>query len=231
LLIEGLLIGPHFHRVARHLWLHVHFTSHSSYVWQVMSPDVYWYSLIFIYSLSHLFLFKTMKEKHLVVTIISWMLERALRNKVSLMYNEKLFTSNHYKFMNKTVKTTLTIISKLNLYVENNFITDLDVLTIQNDYNVIWPHIFKSYETQEVSRLLIMKNIDQIQPDECWIMRFNSRKWHWNLIKARCFKPVSNDWRIHIWNNDNNIDSLDWHYSSWLNHTKQQDHSHYHSYC
>jgi len=33
LLIEGLLIGPHFHRVARHLWLHVHSTSHSSYVW------------------------------------------------------------------------------------------------------------------------------------------------------------------------------------------------------
>jgi len=34
-LIEGLLTGPHFHRVARYLWLHVHFTSHSSYVWQV----------------------------------------------------------------------------------------------------------------------------------------------------------------------------------------------------
>jgi len=37
LLIEGLLIGPHFHRVARHLWLHVHSTSHSSYVWQMLS--------------------------------------------------------------------------------------------------------------------------------------------------------------------------------------------------
>ncbi len=49
--------------------------------------------------------------------------------------------------MDKTVKTTLMIISKLNLYVENNFITDLDVLTIQNDYNVIWPYIFKSYKT------------------------------------------------------------------------------------
>ena len=61
----------------------------------------------------------------------------SLRSKVNSTYNEKLFTSNHYKFMDKTVKTTLIIISKLNLYVENNFITDLDVLTIQNDYNVI----------------------------------------------------------------------------------------------
>ncbi len=44
------------------------------------------------------------KEKHLVVTVISQMLERVLRSKVNLMYNEKLFTSNCYKFMNKTVK-------------------------------------------------------------------------------------------------------------------------------
>jgi len=29
------------------------------------------------------------------------------------------------------------IILKLNLYVENNFIINLDVLIIQNDYNVI----------------------------------------------------------------------------------------------
>ena len=53
------------------------------------------------------------------------------------MYNEKLFTSNHYKFINKMIKTTLTIISKSDLYIENNFIADLDVLTVQNDYNVI----------------------------------------------------------------------------------------------
>ena len=58
------------------------------------------------------------------------------------------------------IKTILTIISKLNLYIRNNFIINLDVLTIQNDYNVIWPHVFKSYETQEVDRLFIMKNID-----------------------------------------------------------------------
>ena len=46
LLIEGLLIGPHFHRVARHLWLHIHFTSHSSYVWHmVQTVRVYWDSL------------------------------------------------------------------------------------------------------------------------------------------------------------------------------------------
>ncbi len=76
------------------------------------------------------------------------------------MYNEKLFTSNHYKFTDKMIKTTLTIISKSDLYIENNFIADLDVLTVQNDYNVIWPHVFKSYETQEVDRLFIMKNID-----------------------------------------------------------------------
>jgi len=76
------------------------------------------------------------KEKHLVVIVILWTLERALRNKVNLMYNEKLFTSNCYKFTDKTVKT-LTIILKLNLYVENNFIINLDVLTIQNDYDVI----------------------------------------------------------------------------------------------
>ncbi len=36
MLIKGLLIGPHFHRVARHLWLHVHFTSHFFYVWHVI---------------------------------------------------------------------------------------------------------------------------------------------------------------------------------------------------
>jgi len=65
------------------------------------------------------------------------MLERALRDKVNSMYNEKLFTSNCYKFMNKMVKTTLMIILKSDLYIENNFITDLDVFTIQNDYNVI----------------------------------------------------------------------------------------------
>ncbi len=78
-----------------------------------------------------------MKEKHLVVVIISQTLERALRDKVNLMYNKKLFTSNCYKFMNKTVKTILTIISKSDLYIENNFIINLDVLIIQNDYNVI----------------------------------------------------------------------------------------------
>jgi len=53
------------------------------------------------------------------------------------MYNEKLFISNCYKFIDKTVKTTFTIILKLNLYVENNFIINLDVLIIQNDHNVI----------------------------------------------------------------------------------------------
>ncbi len=37
----------------------------------------------------------------------------------------------------KQSKTTLTIILKLNLYIKNNFITNLDVLIIQNDYNVI----------------------------------------------------------------------------------------------
>ncbi len=97
---------------------------------------------------------------------------------------------------------------KLNLYIENNFITDLDVLIIQNDYDVIWSHIFKSYKTQEISKLLIMKNIDQIQSDECWIMKFNNRKWWRIFIKARCFKLVNNDWRIYIWNNNNYIDSL-----------------------
>ena len=65
------------------------------------------------------------------------MLERVLRNKVNLMYNEKLFTLNCYKFMNKQSKTTLIIILKLDLYIENNFIADLDVFIIQNDYNVI----------------------------------------------------------------------------------------------
>ncbi len=65
------------------------------------------------------------------------MLERVLRDKVNSMYNKKLFTSNCYKFMNKMIKTILTIISKLNLYIRNNFIINLDVLTIQNDYNVI----------------------------------------------------------------------------------------------
>jgi len=45
-----------------------------------------------------------MKEKHLIIIVISWTLERALRNKVNLMYNEKLFTLNCYKFTNKTVK-------------------------------------------------------------------------------------------------------------------------------
>ena len=28
----------------------------------------------------------------------------SLRNKVNLIYNEKLFTSNHYKFTDKTIK-------------------------------------------------------------------------------------------------------------------------------
>ena len=49
--------------------------------------------------------------------------------------------------MNKQSKTTLIIILKLDLYIENNFIADLDVFIIQNDYNVIWSYIFKSYET------------------------------------------------------------------------------------
>ena len=66
------------------------------------------------------------------------MLERALRSKVNLMYNEKLFTLNHYKFTDKTVKNnSYNHFKKLNLYIENNFITDLDVLIIQNDYDVI----------------------------------------------------------------------------------------------
>jgi len=56
---------------------------------------------------------------------------------VSLMYNKKLFTSNCYKFIDKTVKTTLIIILKLNLYIENNFIVNLGVFIIQNNYNVI----------------------------------------------------------------------------------------------
>ncbi len=60
----------------------------------------------------------------------------------------------------KWSKTILTIISKLDLYIENNFIVNLDVFIIQNDYNVIWSYIFKSYETQEVNELFIMKNID-----------------------------------------------------------------------
>ena len=64
------------------------------------------------------------------------MLERVLRNKVNSMYNEKLFTLNHYKFTDKTVKT-LMIILKSDLYIENNSVINLDVLTIQNDYNVI----------------------------------------------------------------------------------------------
>jgi len=37
----------------------------------------------------------------------------------------------------KRSKTTLTIISKLDLYVENNSVADLGVPTIQNDYDVI----------------------------------------------------------------------------------------------
>ncbi len=98
----------------------------------------------------------------------------------------------------KQSKTILIIILKLNLYIKNNFIANLNVLIIQNDYNVIWSHIFKSYETQEVDELLIMKNVDQIQSDECWIIRFNSKKWYWTLIKVRCFELVSNDWRIYI---------------------------------
>ncbi len=32
------------------------------------------------------------------------MLKRALRNKVNLTYNEKLFTSNCYKFTDKIIK-------------------------------------------------------------------------------------------------------------------------------
>ncbi len=47
----------------------------------------------------------------------------------------------------KWSKTTFIIILKLDLYVENNFVVNLDVLIIQNDYNVIWSHIFKSYKT------------------------------------------------------------------------------------
>ncbi len=65
------------------------------------------------------------------------MLERALRNKVNLIYNEKLFTSNCYKFTDKMIKTILIIILKLNLYIKNNFIINLDVFIIQNNYNVI----------------------------------------------------------------------------------------------
>ena len=45
-----------------------------------------------------------MKEKHLIIIVILQTLERALRDKVSSMYNEKLFTSNCYKFTDKTVK-------------------------------------------------------------------------------------------------------------------------------
>jgi len=45
-----------------------------------------------------------MKEKHLIIIVILQMLERVLRNKVNSMYNEKLFTSNCYKFIDKTVK-------------------------------------------------------------------------------------------------------------------------------
>ncbi len=56
---------------------------------------------------------------------------------MNLMYNEKLFTLNCYKFIDKTIKTILTIILKLDLYIKNNFIINLDVLIIQNDYNVI----------------------------------------------------------------------------------------------
>jgi len=37
----------------------------------------------------------------------------------------------------KQSKTTLTIISKSDLYVKNNFIINLNVFIIQNDYNVI----------------------------------------------------------------------------------------------
>jgi len=37
----------------------------------------------------------------------------------------------------KQSKITFIIILKLNLYIENNFIVNLDVLIIQNDYNVI----------------------------------------------------------------------------------------------
>jgi len=37
----------------------------------------------------------------------------------------------------KQSKIILIIISKLNLYIENNFIVNLDVFIIQNNYNVI----------------------------------------------------------------------------------------------
>jgi len=37
----------------------------------------------------------------------------------------------------KQSKTILIIILKLNLYIKNNFIINLSVLIIQNDYNVI----------------------------------------------------------------------------------------------
>ncbi len=47
----------------------------------------------------------------------------------------------------KQLKTTFTIILKLNLYVKNNFIINLDVFIIQNDYDVIWSYVFKSYKT------------------------------------------------------------------------------------
>ncbi len=60
-----------------------------------------------------------------------------LRGKVNSIYNEKLFTSNCYKFTDKTVKTTLTIVLKSDLYIENNFIINLNVFIIQNDHDVI----------------------------------------------------------------------------------------------
>jgi len=37
----------------------------------------------------------------------------------------------------KQSKTIFTIISKSDLYIKNNFIINLNILIIQNDYNVI----------------------------------------------------------------------------------------------
>jgi hypothetical protein len=48
-------------------------------------------------------------------------------------YSHQIVTNSQIK----QSKTTLTIISKSDLYVENNFIINLDVLITQNDYNVI----------------------------------------------------------------------------------------------
>jgi len=66
-------------------------------LWVWMYIDIYLFR-------SHLFLFKMMKEKHLIIIVILWTLERALRNKVNSMYNEKLFTLNCYKFTDKMIK-------------------------------------------------------------------------------------------------------------------------------